>query len=356
MAVQVLSLPTDGKGLAWVAQRCPGQLLLVPGLHATSITAAAAGHHQALQHVHAAALAFAAPGQQKVEAIDRFFSIFSATRGGHASDSLDGREIGNIFCRRDEHTCTVMRDAVRESELHALKWLLAICYLKDAHGSSYSLMCAAASAGRLNTLRYLHSLPWTSVMSSSISLDAHKHPACLRWLLEQGCPVHQDIIKDLAGAGDLDMLRCLWGNDKVPGDLWNSYATCAAASNGHKVVVQWLRSLVPPCSWDETCMAAAAANSDLSMMQWLQAQGAPWDRRTVFEAASNGSIPVLQWLRSQDSDVCWNLDELSMLAAVQCGNLSLLQWLRAQDPPAEWANEFDSGPICLTSRAAADGN
>ncbi|KAK9846929.1 hypothetical protein WJX84_007162 [Apatococcus fuscideae] len=41
---QVLDLPEHGQGLAWVARRNPGELLLIPDVHATSITAAAAGH------------------------------------------------------------------------------------------------------------------------------------------------------------------------------------------------------------------------------------------------------------------------------------------------------------------------
>ncbi|KAK9840418.1 hypothetical protein WJX74_009611 [Apatococcus lobatus] len=67
-----LDFPEGSQGLGWIVGHGPLQLLLIPGLTAASIAAAAAGDTDALNYLRFAAQHFAALGStQNITALDR---------------------------------------------------------------------------------------------------------------------------------------------------------------------------------------------------------------------------------------------------------------------------------------------
>ncbi|KAK9830758.1 hypothetical protein WJX74_005909 [Apatococcus lobatus] len=239
---------------------------------------------------------------------------------------------------RQEHTVQTMHNAAQEIEPAALKWLLALCHLKDFDDVTDSLMSCATSKGRLSTLRYLQASPYSSRMNAQTSLGAHRHLNCLKWLLEQEppCPLHSDVLMGLAGLGDLNTLAWLRAHSQVPQHVWHCDVPVAAVEHGNMEVLRWLRDHDPPCKWDEGCTMAAAASSNSSILQWLRAQNppCPWSSGCCTVAAKNGDIPLLGWLRTQDPPCPW--DRLCCRVAAKNGDIPLLGWLRTQHPPCPW--------------------
>ncbi|KAK9818957.1 hypothetical protein WJX74_007307 [Apatococcus lobatus] len=79
----VLNLPADSQGLSWIVSQGPSQLLLIPGLTAASIAAAAAGDPDAHSYLRFAAQHFAAHGStQNITALDNI-CIEACNLGDH---------------------------------------------------------------------------------------------------------------------------------------------------------------------------------------------------------------------------------------------------------------------------------
>ena len=73
-------------------------------------------------------------------------------------------------------------------------------------------------------------------------------------------------------------------------------ASCAAARNGHLVVLQWIHEQGAPfdeaaCAWDERACSSVAGSSHLAVLQWLHEQNAPWNENTCANAAGGGHLP-----------------------------------------------------------------
>lgn len=72
VVLQMLDLPDGSEGLQWIVRQGPGQLLLIPGLHAASLAAAAAGSQGAITYLCFTAQHFAAfGGSQDLTPLDK---------------------------------------------------------------------------------------------------------------------------------------------------------------------------------------------------------------------------------------------------------------------------------------------
>ncbi|KAK9830860.1 hypothetical protein WJX74_010724 [Apatococcus lobatus] len=321
---QMLDLPEHGQGLAWVACRNPGELLLVPGIHATSITAAAAGHQQALAHLRSTAIAFAALGKQRPDAFQYFCSVHQAACTQPVHSYAGSSPLHNMFSMRQVHTVQLMHNAAQEIEPTALKWLLALCHLHDFDDVTDSLMSSATSKGRLSTLRYLQASPYSSRMNAQTSLGIHMHLDCLKWLLEQDppAPLHFGVLADLAAVGDLDTLAWLRAHPQVPQHLWHWDVTLAAAECGN---------LEEGCAYSSNDLYSAAVfNNHGHVLEWLHTRGLPVPRAGMGWIASGQapvSVPSLMFLGDIGFPLSVNMrPKLVQARKTFCTFYGLLRW------------------------------
>ena len=331
----MVDLPSNGDGLAWILRQEPARLLLVPGLQPASIAAAALGDQQAQAYLRFEAQEFAAiPGRPGAAEDTPFGWFCHAASQNLSSFPATSHELQAEFQARQDATVEAFCQACCSNQVAAAKWLRALCDydfsgLLDEDG--YEIMEDAASRGNLDVLKYLRSGPHPAHWDEGITSSAVSHPACLRWLLSQGCPVDErSIARRVASTGDLDLLKFL--RTELEQLSWSAGATQAAAERGDLPMVQWLRSLDPTCDWDSRCMAAAAAAASLPMLQWMRTHGCPFDEMATQAAAAGGHMEALQYLHAEGCP--W--DATCTRSAVCSSSIEIVSWLRTQQPPCPW--------------------
>lgn len=351
-----MDLPEDSEGLQWIVSQGAGQLLLIPGLHAISIVAAAAGDQAALAYLRFTAQHFAAfAGIQRLTRLDKLclaYSAFSDWRELHEAEAeqLDeDQALFGVFTSRETYTQEMLLKAIAEGQLAALKWLRALCHPTiDFFGQGdTSLTTAAAKQGSLAMLRHLRSGPHPAPWNASVLTAALPHLDCLKWMLEHDppCPCTASFLASIASRGDLDLLKWLHQHSHVPLTCWTEEVACAAAASSNFAILDWLHAQKLPAVWGPAVCAAAAAQGHISVLHWLQAASpqASWNATVTLEAARNGELATLQWLRAQQPPAPWN--EACTTEAAARNNLTMLQWLRSCEPPCPWSTHC--------SRAAA---
>ncbi|KAK9841592.1 hypothetical protein WJX74_008449 [Apatococcus lobatus] len=337
---QMLDLPRDSEGLAFLAASNPHDLLLIHGLLPASITAAALGDQQAASYLRFAAQHFAAfqsPCRDEIKDIAGAAAALATKQG--SDDELEGllqkgQEKMDILSTRKEYSAGLLYETTRKGMLAELKWLRALCQ-HDA-GAESRLMDIAADEGHLDILQHLRSGPNPAPWGDSCCDHAVPHTECLKWLIDSGCPCHEGTLPGLAVRGDLDTLQWIHAHPQavVPASFWNATVTAGAAESGSLPLLQWLPAPPLSCPWDSSCKTAAAMKGNLSMLQWLRGQDppCPWNLNAARVATSRGDMPLLQWLRAQGCP--W--DALCCFGAARRGDIAMLQWARAQEPPCPW--------------------
>ena len=345
----MVDLPANGEGLNWIARRDPTKLLLIPGLHISSIVAAAAGDQQALAYVRFTAQHFAAYAcTRNLNPLDR--ACLAACK---ANDLVAGHEflttlrkkdpqLAKVFQTRRAFTSKLFDEAACAGEVSAMKWIRAIC--PRTYGSEGTkLMMHAALNGQLEVLKYLRSGPNPTDWDEETAADASRHMDCITWVLSTDCPYEDSILRNVARHLGLPALQWFRANQELPAELWNDGLLAEAAGKHDRPMLEWLRALSPPIPWSEK-VTQAAAGKDLSLLQWLRAQDppCPWNSRSCYAAACSGKLDILVWLRGQDPPCPWDLECIDV--AARFSNPEVLQWLHDNGCPF--------GPHTATSAAA----
>ena len=353
--LQMLDLPEDDAGLAWIAARNPGTLLLVPNLQPASITAASLGDQQAQAYLRFRARDFAAHvNPLNFDAFLTFCQNISHASGQGTAQESDEEDDGllQLFQERAESTAELLLKAAAGGELAALKWALGLTLnsltLNSGQVDWEDMMDAAARGGHLEVLQLLQRGPDPALWTDECTYLAVPHAACLKWLLAEGCPVHPDVLPGLAEEADLETMKWIKENFTLAPSLWNARVTTAAAARGDVSMMQWLRSLDPPVPWNVECIPAAIKNRHLPMVEWLRSQDppCPWTAGACLAAADAGDLQMLRWLRAQTPPCPWDFHVCSRLA--KRGHLDMLRWARQADPPCPWTAQ-------CTAAAASKG-
>lgn len=246
---------------------------------------------------------------------------------------------------------------------HSPAWRAA---LSDRVRTQEAPVIAMAAAGRLESVRWLHSEGWslgTGQPAFEAACNGHLHvlefllsvlpapqlqfhkPAAsgaalarqgpvLRWLAARGYSLHP-ATETAAELGDLGLVRWLVEEQRVPPDSGWTFAL--AASNAHHAVLCYLRDHGWTCG--KHACASAAGGGHIAVLEWLRAQNppCPWDAKEYTLAARNGHVDVLRWLDAQQPPVPWKANACA--AAAKRGHLDALHWLRSQEPPCPWSGD-----------------
>ncbi|KAL6049491.1 Ankyrin repeat-containing domain [Balamuthia mandrillaris] len=230
---------------------------------------------------------------------------------------------GQGFALSDETACV---SAAKQGHLDALKWL-------HVHGCPWGTdTCeAAAFGGRLDVLDWLLATKpgaWRNVAISELVMGQANAEA-LQWLCDKGLLTLerlQHLGSAAARVGNLEALK--WGT--MHGCLKQSSATWWAATRGDVEMLQWTHANGYP--WDANTCSCAAMAGHLEVLKWLRENGCPWDATTPASAALSGHLEVLKWLRANGCP--W--DEISCTNAAAAGKLEAVMWLHEQGCP--WGN------------------
>ena len=343
VGMQMVELPHGADGLSWIISQQPQQLLLIPGLQAASITAAAAGDQEALSYLRFVAQ-FAAAHRSMLNLSELDTCCLLAAElipadGQVAFDiELSGSspEIRDAFYGRQRCTKELLSKAVQQGQLAALQCIRALCH--QIHGDDKGLMEHAARRSSVELMMFLSSGSRPAPWDEDVLEQAIKHPSCLQWLLSRPRPhpCYSDILQQAAKHESLEALKVLHAG-KLPSDMWNARVCSSAAAHPNGLcMLQWLRAQQPPIPWDEQTCARAASKGNLGLLQWLRAQDppAPWGVTCTAAAARADNLSLLRWLQAQDPPCPWDISCTN--AAATAGSVSILQWLRAQEPPCPW--------------------
>jgi hypothetical protein len=162
---------------------------------------------------------------------------------------------------------------------------------------------AAASAGRLETVRFLRQLglPWNA----------------------------DTICSSAARSGNIELLQYL----KQQGCVFSERVMSTAAWRGRLHICQYLRA--EQCPWDTKACESATRAGHLSTLRWLHEQGCPWDLQALrVSAAGRDCLAVLQYvLGAEPAATAAQLTQMLSTAGV-CNRLSVAKALRQGG--AEW--------------------
>ena len=237
VGMQMVELPHGADGLSWIISQQPQQLLLIPGLQAASITAAAAGDQEALSYLRFVAQ-FAAAHRSMLNLSELDTCCLLAAElipadGQVAFDiELSGSspEIRDAFYGRQRCTKELLSKAVQQGQLAALQWIRALCH--QIHGDDKGLMEHAARRGSVELMMFLSSGSRPAPWDEDVLEQAIKHPSCLQWLLSRPRPhpCYSDILQQAAKHESLEALKVLHAG-KLPSDMWNARVCSSAAAH-----------------------------------------------------------------------------------------------------------------------------
>lgn len=211
---------------------------------------------------------------------------------------------------------------------------------------------AAAAAGDIESLMYLHTedCPWDERTTTAAVL--HKHCDCLQYALDFNCAKVANLMDIAAKEGTVDVMKCirsccvLWTKSTMlaaikGGNLENVRflveSGCAmpvdpcflATACGHLNILIYLHVCGHPlsplctfiaadghlpclvylhtqgCAWDARCCCQAALGDHLDCLTYLHENGCVWDQTTTTAAIARKSWKCLQYAVQHGCSVMW---------------------------------------------------
>ena len=139
--------PPGDEGLAWIVDQGSAHLLLIPGLHTASITAAAAGDKQVLAYLRFTAQQYSAfAGMHSYIPLDAFYLKASGKGQGstHTLEPAAEGQLCRVYDARRQSTVQLLIKAAGNGHLAALKWIWGLCH--PMAGTQGVVMKTAATA------------------------------------------------------------------------------------------------------------------------------------------------------------------------------------------------------------------
>lgn len=212
----------------------------------------------------------------------------------------------------------LMNAAARAGNVDIVHWLHT-----QGAACTKSALDGAATNGHLSVAQWLHENrsegATTDAMDGAVR---ENHFAIVRWLHEsrpEGCTT--SAMDAAAWSGQLQMVIWLHEN-RSEGCTVN--AMNSAAFNAHLHVVRWLHEhRTEGCTYH--AMDEAAANGHLRVVQWLHEHRTEGCTAAAMDnAAAGGHLEIVQWLHAHRSEGC---TERAMDQAAANGHLNIVRWL-----------------------------
>ncbi len=180
---------------------------------------------------------------------------------------------------------------------------------------------AAAAAGDLETLMYVHTegCPWDERTTTAAA--THCHLSCLEYTLDFSCPSDEELMNKMAKLGLIEVLQML--HDR--GFVWNETTALHAISNNQLECLTFLH--LAGCELSPSVFCTAAKNGALECMEYLRTLGIEWHPLTCYFAAQFGQLTALTYAHTHGAE----FNELTSYAAASYGHLDCLIYLHKHD-------------------------
>jgi hypothetical protein len=150
----------------------------------------------------------------------------------------------------------------------------------------------------------------------------------VKFLAENGCPMHTETANSLISGGYLEELKMVINNRLKLDDeevynlqLYFPDICSTAACEGYLDMLIWLRE--KGCNWDKYTCASAASNGHIHILKYAHENGCPWHDLTCKVAANTGNIECLKYAHLNGCPV----NEETCEAAADGGHLDCLVYL-----------------------------
>ena len=240
-------------------------------------------------------------------------------------------------------------------------------------------LIAAARRGDLSCIQYLHQegYPWTDqythdVFSVSCILAMKGHLDCLKYAVENDCPIDSTSCAEAAEGGQYDCLQYLHQQGEFMCEqtcqnaVYHGYVDCleyiikhtkpkhfttvfttdtsaTAAGCGQLECLKMLHEA--GCPWDERTPMAAADEGNLDCLRYAFEHGCPWDEQTPEFAARKGRLDCLKYaLMNQcpvDISTCNMAAEFGPLVSLKCAHEHGCPWDADTMARAAWCGRLE---------------
>ena len=234
-------------------------------------------------------------------------------------------------------------------------------YMVEKEGGDFSaaVSIAAATGGSLPCLKYLVEQNCPVNITAAVAATKHNQLGCLDYLCSIGIAMNYSVTQTAVVYGHLSILKYI---DQHGGTWGHPEFTKAAAKGGHVECLQYLIEHGCPVADDITehaasaptltCLqylvqagfvlsaatSASAAHASLAHLSYVHALNCPWDENTCVKAAScrAGDVPTLQY--AHEHGCPW--DARTCAAAARTGNLKALIYAHEHGCPWDETTTF----------------
>ena len=329
-----------------------------------AVRAASGGHEEALNYLYMfrdfewnPEVPAAAAGNGRLETlawlhangVSRVWDQWTCNRAA-AHGHLDCLEFA--FNRNCPFSNSGLNEAARNGHYVCVEFMLTQNARDRRWRREESEACADAALGGhiriLQLLREYH-LPWGKAVPEGSAIGGHLD--CLKWLIEQGCPVHlESCFYYAAMNGRVNILHWIASDWTPDHDYFHPELLEEVAGQGPRTIPV----LELAKEWDgdfgnAALLTCAVQSGHLDNIKWLVEQGVPLDHDGIPEAAATaGNLDVLNWVADQP-DMFWG--NATFDGAIMSHHVHVLEWAfntRKVDGP--WEGD------CLARRVAQWGN
>ncbi len=234
--------------------------------------------------------------------------------------------------------------AARGGSMEAMRWLLRRGVSLPRYTWAF---CAAAQAGHLDVIHFLHGECGEGLSESAFAAAAGSRslPTAM-WLLQAGCPTDSRAYRDAAQAGDAAMVQwlalevgCPWDEDTVwkVVKYWGARIGSSSSNSDLEAAVRALVQAGCPVT-DIRCMYRLAARGNLPLLRYLHEElGLGFEEGILTTAVKGGWETVVAWLVGKGLLPCARWEDDAYAAAASKGNLGMLSCLRRLGVP--WSED-----------------
>ena len=165
---------------------------------------------------------------------------------------------------------------------------------------------------------------WTCLCDEAVNGGNFR---CLKWLVENGCPLDEKVCDGAIRKGNVEMVEWLFAKG-YKFDMKRAYIS--VAENGFLDMLKWLVGKGYKMSF--SISRGAAEGGHLELLQWAVANGCPMDMGLISNAVRNGHLDLVKWVLFRFFEEGINLHTLNTeacVATVVHNHLDILKWLRA---------------------------
>lgn len=210
---------------------------------------------------------------------ERYIATMLMYNLARVGDLVDVKSLVENGCPVKGEMCVI----AAKNNLDVFKYL----YRMTDRSNVAECAAAAAGAGRLDIVMYLHKKKYCRDWRMCAAAANGGHLDILKYLHKNGYPWNEFACSNAASMGNLDILKYLHEN----GCEWNFLTFQYACEEGHMGVIEYLYA--NKCPWNERMYTAT---QEMDVVRFLFENKCPVDSNACTHAALHGNLDILKYL------------------------------------------------------------